>query len=176
LEPALGDRRTQIVCDLPERLPGVVRINFAHVEQRTQLRHIAVLANINLSSLSKSSNLDVVAAVAAAAQAVATDETTPAGAGTPAGAYTEPLGETMQVNGTRLLRVRAVADMFDVSVSTIYRAIEAGQLASLKIGTGKGAIRIPADAVESFAVLCAGTSAPGLGAHIADERSVGGAA
>jgi len=120
--------------------------------------------------------LDVVADVAVAALVVSTDETTPAGAGTPAGAYTEPLGETMQVNGTRMLRVRAVADMFDVSVSTIYRAIEAGQLASLKIGSGKGAIRIPAHAVEAFAALCAGTPDSGTRQDIAAERAVGGAA
>ena len=82
----------------------------------------------------------------------------------------------MQVNGTRMLRVRAVADMFDVSVSTIYRAIEAGQLASLKIGSGKGAIRIPAHAVEAFAALCAVTPVSGTGQNIAAERTVGGAA
>lgn len=50
----------------------------------------------------------------------------PVGAGTPAGAYIEPLGETMQVNGTRMLRVKTVAAMYDVSPATIYRAIEAG--------------------------------------------------
>jgi hypothetical protein len=65
--------------------------------------------------------------------------------------------------------------MFDVSVATIYRAIEAGQLAALKIGSGKGAIRIPAPAVEAFASLCAGTPAE-IGQDIAAERAVGGAA
>jgi excisionase family DNA binding protein len=82
----------------------------------------------------------------------------------------------MQVNGTRMLRVRAVADMFDVSVSTIYRAIEAGQLASLKIGSGKGAIRIPAHAVEAFAALCAGASDSGTGQAVVAEHAVDGAA
>jgi predicted DNA-binding transcriptional regulator AlpA len=32
----------------------------------------------------------------------------------------------MQVNGTRMLRVKTVAAMYDVSPATIYRAIEAG--------------------------------------------------
>lgn len=41
----------------------------------------------------------------------------------------------------RLFRVRAVAEMYDVSVSTIYRAIEAGQLAALRIGTGRDVAR-----------------------------------
>lgn len=176
LIPGLGDRRAQVVCHLLERLPRIIWINSAHEGQPTQLRHLGRLAVMNLSFLSMSPNLDAVADIAVAAQVVSTDETTPAGAGTPAGAYTEPLGETMQVNGTRMLRVRAVADMFDVSVSTIYRAIEAGQLASLKIGSGKGAIRIPAHAVEAFAALCAVTPVSGTGQNIAAERTVGGAA
>lgn len=61
----------------------------------------------------------------------------------------------MQVEGTRMYRVKAVAEMFDVSVSTIYRAIEAGQLDVLKIGAGKGSIRITAEAVRAFKNECA---------------------
>lgn len=61
----------------------------------------------------------------------------------------------MQVEGTRMYRVKAVAEMFDVSVSTIYRAIEAGQLDVLKIGSGKGSIRITEDAIRLFALECA---------------------
>lgn len=65
------------------------------------------------------------------------------------------VGPTMQVEGTRMYRVKAVAEMFDVSVSTIYRAIEAGHLDVLKIGTGKGSIRITADAIRAFQNECA---------------------
>jgi excisionase family DNA binding protein len=61
----------------------------------------------------------------------------------------------MHDHGTRLYRVRAVAEMFDVSVSTIYRAIEAGQLDALRLGKGKGAVRIPAAALAAFADACA---------------------
>jgi excisionase family DNA binding protein len=61
----------------------------------------------------------------------------------------------MQVKGTRLFRVKAVADMFDVSVSTIYRAIDAGQLFALKVGSGKGAVRIPESAITAFEKSCA---------------------
>jgi excisionase family DNA binding protein len=60
----------------------------------------------------------------------------------------------MHVNGTRLYRVKAVAEMFDVSVSTIYRAIEAGQLQALRIGSGKGAVRVPEAALGSFEAAC----------------------
>jgi len=55
---------------------------------------------------------------------------------------------------TRMFRVRAVAEMYDVSVSTIYRAIESGQLDALRIGTGKGAIRIPESALSAFEQAC----------------------
>jgi len=55
---------------------------------------------------------------------------------------------------TRVYRVKAVAEMFDVSVATIYRAIETGQLNALKLGIGRGTIRVPQAALEAFARSC----------------------
>jgi excisionase family DNA binding protein len=55
---------------------------------------------------------------------------------------------------TRVYRVKAVAEMFDVSVATIYRAIETGQLNALKLGLGRGTIRVPQSALEAFARSC----------------------
>lgn len=60
----------------------------------------------------------------------------------------------MQDQGRRFYRVREVAKMYDVSVATIYRAIENGQLHALKIGTGKGALRIPGSALAAFEEAC----------------------
>ncbi|WP_238412272.1 helix-turn-helix transcriptional regulator [Saccharothrix deserti] len=60
----------------------------------------------------------------------------------------------MQVDGTRMYRVKAVAEMLDVSVATIYRAIESGALRALKIGTGKGALRVEADAITEYKKSC----------------------
>ena len=60
----------------------------------------------------------------------------------------------MHERTTRVYRVKAVAAMFDVSVATIYRAIETGQLSALKLGTGRGAIRVPQSALEAFARSC----------------------
>ena len=60
----------------------------------------------------------------------------------------------MQANGTRMLRVKTVAEMFDVSPQTIYRAIESGRLDALKIGSGR-AVRIPEHAVRAFMEECA---------------------
>jgi len=54
----------------------------------------------------------------------------------------------------RVYRVKAVAEMFDVSVATIYRAIETGQLNALKLGTGRGTIRVPQSALEVFTRSC----------------------
>jgi len=59
----------------------------------------------------------------------------------------------MQVNGTRMLRVKAVAEMFDVSPQTIYRAIESGKLDALKLGSGR-AVRIPEYALRAFINDC----------------------
>jgi excisionase family DNA binding protein len=61
----------------------------------------------------------------------------------------------MRSERTRLYRVKAVAEMFDVSVSTIYRAIESGELFALKIGGGKGAVRVPEWAIVAFEESCA---------------------
>ena len=88
----------------------------------------------------------------------------------------------MQVNGTRMLRVRDVADRLDVSPQTIYRAIEAGQLVALRIAIGDstGAIRVPESALAAFAELCtkaARHQVPELLAHegVAQPGSTGGA-
>ncbi|MTD57816.1 helix-turn-helix domain-containing protein [Amycolatopsis sp. RM579] len=54
-----------------------------------------------------------------------------------------------------MYRVRAVAEALDVSVATIYRAIEAGKLNAFKIGTGKGALRIPGEAIPAYLDECA---------------------
>lgn len=54
----------------------------------------------------------------------------------------------------RVLRVKTVAEMLDVSVATIYRAIESGALPALKMGTGKGALRVPAAAVREYLRAC----------------------
>ncbi len=61
----------------------------------------------------------------------------------------------MQVEGTRMYRVRDVAEHFDVSVATIYRAIESGQLDALKLGTGKGTLRVTGAALAIYAQACA---------------------
>ena len=60
----------------------------------------------------------------------------------------------MQVEGTRPYRVREVAEHFDVSTATIYRAIESGQLAALKLGTGKGTLRVLGAAVLAYEKAC----------------------
>ena len=60
----------------------------------------------------------------------------------------------MQVDGTRLYRVRDVAEHFDVSVATIYRAIESGHLKALKLGTGTGTFRVTGAAIRAYAEAC----------------------
>ncbi|SNR29205.1 DNA binding domain-containing protein, excisionase family [Haloechinothrix alba] len=60
----------------------------------------------------------------------------------------------MQLENTRLYRVKAVAAALDVSVATIYRAVETGALRAVRIGTGKGAVRIPGDAVHDYLTAC----------------------
>ncbi|SDX91440.1 DNA binding domain-containing protein, excisionase family [Saccharopolyspora shandongensis] len=60
----------------------------------------------------------------------------------------------MRFEGSAIYRVKAVAEMFDVSVNTIYRAIESGELDALKLGTGKGTLRIPGGALNAYVEKC----------------------
>jgi len=60
----------------------------------------------------------------------------------------------MQVEATRMYRVKDVAEHFRVSRQTIYRAIESGQLDALKLGTGRGTLRLTGAAVLAFAQAC----------------------
>jgi excisionase family DNA binding protein len=68
------------------------------------------------------------------------------------------LGASMQVEGTRLYRVKDVAEHFEVSAATIYRAIESGQLAALKLGSGTGTFRVSGTAVLAYEKACAQAS------------------
>lgn len=60
----------------------------------------------------------------------------------------------MQVEDTRMYRVSEVAAYFTVSASTIYRAIQSGQLDAVKVGPGRGAMRVPAHAVRAYEQAC----------------------
>lgn len=57
----------------------------------------------------------------------------------------------MQVEDTRNYRVGEVAEHFNVSASTIYRAIESGLLDALRLGT---AVRVPGWAVLAYTETC----------------------
>lgn len=47
-------------------------------------------------------------------------------------------------------RVAEVAAMLDVHIATVYRDIEAGRLQALRVGSGKGALRIMPDALSAY--------------------------
>lgn len=51
---------------------------------------------------------------------------------------------------TKPYRVAEVASYFDVDVSTVYREIYAGHLKALRIGSGRGALRIPVSALAEY--------------------------
>lgn len=50
-------------------------------------------------------------------------------------------------------RVAQVAAMLDVHQATIYRDIEAGRLKALRVGSGKGALRILPAALDAYLAL-----------------------
>jgi excisionase family DNA binding protein len=61
----------------------------------------------------------------------------------------------MRVEDNQVFRVKQLAELLDVHRSTIYRAIESGALDALKIGTGKGALRIPGNSINIWLSDCA---------------------
>lgn len=60
----------------------------------------------------------------------------------------------MQVKRTRQYRVKDVAAALDVSVATIYRAVESGALRAVRLGTGSGTVRIPEEAIAAWLAEC----------------------
>ena len=52
------------------------------------------------------------------------------------------------------LTVRDAAERIGVSIGTIYHLCAAGRLPHMRIGTGRGVIRIPVDALEMFSQKC----------------------
>jgi excisionase family DNA binding protein len=65
----------------------------------------------------------------------------------------------MQVEANPYYRVKAVADMLDVHPATIYRAVESGALPAVRMGAGRGAVRISRDAISTYLAACQ-TAAP----------------
>ncbi|QYN23741.1 helix-turn-helix domain-containing protein [Amycolatopsis sp. DSM 110486] len=60
----------------------------------------------------------------------------------------------MQVEDNGIYRVKFVAGLLDVHRSTVYRAIESGQLEVLRVGTGKGALRIKGFSLNNWIAAC----------------------
>jgi hypothetical protein len=60
----------------------------------------------------------------------------------------------MQVEGTRLDRVRDVAEHFVGSVATIDRVVESCRLAAVKCGTGTGTLGVSGAAVLACEQAC----------------------
>lgn len=50
----------------------------------------------------------------------------------------------------RPYRVAEVAALLDVDPTTIYRQIKAGRLKAYRIGTGRGAVRVPVSALAEY--------------------------
>ncbi len=57
----------------------------------------------------------------------------------------------MQVDRARLYRVSTIAERLDVSLSTVYRAIDSGALDVLRIGK---ALRVPGTALARWLDAC----------------------
>ncbi|MFC5634703.1 helix-turn-helix domain-containing protein [Streptomyces bullii] len=48
------------------------------------------------------------------------------------------------------LRVKVIADALRVDTTTVYREIAAGRLASYRVGSGRGTIRVPRSAFTQY--------------------------
>lgn len=171
---AAADGRPQRVGDLLVRRTRVIRVQLVHADQDTRLGRLLHLGEHRLATLSRLTMLSNVSLVAGKP---GSKQEAPASAATPAGAHIETLGASMQFEDNRMYRVKAVAEALDVSVATIYRAIESGKLDALKIGTGKGTIRITGKAANIYVNACSGAAYQAYvveGAPIAASDDVAG--
>jgi len=50
----------------------------------------------------------------------------------------------------RLYKVSEIAELFRVSERTVYNWIDWGYMRAIKVGEGRGTIRVPEDAVNEF--------------------------
>lgn len=50
----------------------------------------------------------------------------------------------------KLYKICEIAEMFRVAERTVYNWVDFGYLRAIKVGEGRGTIRIPEDAVEEF--------------------------
>ena len=176
-EVSVFDCGGQPIRELAIRRPGVVGVERAHDAQHTSCVSSDGFAGAPiLAELSKTSKLAVYADLSVVSQSGRRQQEAPTGVGAPAGAHIETLGVTMQIERTRLYRVRTVAENLDVSVATIYRAVESGALRAIRLGRGKGAVRIPGDAIEEYLVACQSAAVTREGRRELDEFAAGGAA
>lgn len=67
------------------------------------------------------------------------------------------LSERRDTDNGRPMRVKEAAALLDVHVATIYREIEAGRLYALRVGEGRGTLRIPRRAWNEY-VASVGTA------------------
>lgn len=167
---ALADRVEYRLCDMQVRRAGAAALRLCHVAHGTGNAAGSLTLSTLLTELAELANFS---RVAGAADAPREQQEAPTGVGAPTGACTETLGETMQFESTRSYRVREVATGLDVSVATIYRAVESGALRARRLGTGKGAVRIPGEAVEEYVAAC---EAAAVTRADASEFAAGGAA
>ena len=52
--------------------------------------------------------------------------------------------------GQRLYRVAEIAARHAVDKTTVYRQIKAGRLEAIRIGTGRGTVRVPAESLAKY--------------------------
>jgi excisionase family DNA binding protein len=61
-----------------------------------------------------------------------------------------PLALVAQSETTAFYRVAQVATILNVHRTTVYRAIESGALKALRLGQGRGGLRVPAPALAAY--------------------------
>lgn len=76
----------------------------------------------------------------------------------------------MQFEPSGEYKVRPIAEAYDLSVATVYRAVETGELRAKRFGRGKGTIRITGAAIHEWRAAreeAAATSVPTPRRHVA---------
>lgn len=62
----------------------------------------------------------------------------------------------------RFFRVAEVAARFEVDKTTVYRLVKAGRLEAIRVGKGRGVVRVPAESLARYEASIAAAAVAGV--------------
>lgn len=58
--------------------------------------------------------------------------------------------ETAVTHGLRYFKIAQVAEHLNIGLRTAYELVESGELSTVRMGTGRGTMRVPAESLAAY--------------------------